>query len=114
MTIDIERLVQAAQKATPGPWIYEIMPDTECYSVFPPDLSVGSVCDIYNNGADGDNAAYIAAANPATILSLLTELSAAREVVKAAQLAIENNDGYSMTCYDSVKASLTKYEEACK
>ena len=73
---DIKRLREAAQAATPGPWM--AWPDLNGR------LQVGqstnySVAELYRTPLQGQdtNAAYIAAASPDAILALLSRLEAA-------------------------------------
>lgn len=76
-----EALHAAAEDADPGPWVWD---GRECVlrDVVFDDGTVGSL-EVAET-AEPDNAAYIAAANPAAILALLADLDAAREALREA------------------------------
>ncbi|HBN5338337.1 TPA: ead/Ea22-like family protein [Enterobacter cloacae] len=77
--IDKRALREAAEKATPGVWVY-LPKNTSIEYDYGSDDSQGSVT--YMDSGDFTqkqtdlNGAFIAAANPATVLSLLDELEA--------------------------------------
>lgn len=90
---DLSELEKLARAATPGPWVAENYVDEVGLSVIASDEadyisnpSRGQVCHVsVIAGATGDdrdgaktNAAYIAAANPETILALIAERDALR------------------------------------
>jgi len=69
-------LKKRAEAATPGPWFFEIDPDGSWANQWPvilaSDSEVVGVEGFYGDmEAAKENAAYIAAANPAAILKLL-------------------------------------------
>lgn len=76
MTIDTQRLRELAQKATPGPWGYELDHGSylRIYSDAGSRIVDGCGCCGSPN-CDEVNATFIAAANPATVLTLLDELA---------------------------------------
>lgn len=88
--LDEARLRELAEAATPGPWKYQGPPDVG-YSTFVGRFEAENgtvVCDFGDSETyypsegsppDPEDAAFIAAANPATILALLDALSAERE-----------------------------------
>lgn len=74
MTIDTTKLRELAQKATPGPWGYEL--DHGSFLRIYSDAGSGIVdgCGCCGSpNCDEVNATFIAAANPATVLTLLDE-----------------------------------------
>lgn len=83
---DTAQLRELAEKATPGGWcIGRVMypyvhvnkdPDKDGYCE-----AIGSTRTAHGQEHDEANAAYIAAANPQTILTLLDELESARAVL---------------------------------
>lgn len=80
--IDKRALREAAEKATPGVWVY-LPKNTSIEYDYGSDDSQGSVTymdsgDFTQNQTDL-NGAFIAAANPATVLALLDELEAKEE-----------------------------------
>ncbi|HHF0151825.1 TPA: ead/Ea22-like family protein [Enterobacter roggenkampii] len=81
--IDKRALREAAEKATPGRWEYYPGNTSIEYNVDSMDEDQGSI--LYVDSGDFTqkqtdlNGAFIAAANPATILALLDELEAAEE-----------------------------------
>lgn len=96
MTTDIAALRALAAAATPGPWKTVQNPmrsDGLFVMIDAPQEYYEGVSDINGNRmprlpdavvpcqVDHDSARYIAAANPAAILSLLAELEAARKII---------------------------------
>lgn len=85
MSVDIERLKQLAQAASPGPWtITEHAPEFDFEASY--SIAIGedddAICDqSYYPSAPNriEDARFIAAANPATVLELITELERCRE-----------------------------------
>lgn len=87
MTIDTIKLRELAQKATPGPW-YSKWPEERCawkdigHSRYP----VAYTGDCFD---DAQNAEFIAAANPATVLALLDERDAMNETMRHMRAELE-------------------------
>ena len=126
--MNTEQLKEAALKATPGPWRSqrEISPYPNWYLVYadkadPPLIvqvlrgtsmfDMSSKIDYFTEKTPRDqaaeaNAAFIAAANPATTLALLECVEALRHVVRM-------NEQYSVNQHDFDKAAaaLKKLEE---
>lgn len=75
-------LREAAKRVTPGPWEVKVFeerpPHEESYVT-----TLGAGCSVIASGLDPEDAAYIALADPPTILSLLAE----RERLRAFALA---------------------------
>lgn len=67
MKTKIEELKRLAEAATPGPWFAAISSNMN-NSVH---VSMGIICD---TGKNIDDAAFIAAANPAAVLELIAEV----------------------------------------
>lgn len=95
--VDEQKLRQLAEAATPGPWITEDWASTDSdgainvcgTSVMAPQ----ALCGIFTVALEVDGTEdvdYIAAANPAAILSLLDELQALREERTAWRVTAEN------------------------
>ncbi|EPN9190285.1 ead/Ea22-like family protein [Enterobacter roggenkampii] len=82
--IDKQALREAAEKATPGVWVY-LPKNTSIEYDYGSDDSQGSIT--YMDSGDFTqkqtdlNGAFIAAANPATVLALLDELEAAQKLI---------------------------------
>lgn len=82
-SIDKRELREAAEKATPGPWEYYPGNTSIEYNVDSMVEDQGSI--VYVDSGDFTqkqtdlNGAFIAAANPATVLALLDELEAAKK-----------------------------------
>lgn len=75
MTIDRKRLRELALAATPGPWTYE----EEEYAPERVRFPDGQFATVNGDSAETcETAAFIAAANPQTILALLDALDAAQ------------------------------------
>jgi hypothetical protein len=95
--VDEQKLRQLAMDATPGPWITEDWASKDSdgainvcgTSVMAPQ----ALCGIFTVALEGDGTEdvdYIAAANPAAILSLLDELQTLREERTAWRVTAEN------------------------
>ncbi|EDY2187973.1 ead/Ea22-like family protein [Salmonella enterica subsp. enterica] len=91
MTIDKQALRKAAEKATPGPWEMEQeniwFTDAGGYTKH---LMYAQQGDDVDDKQDHYNTAFIAAANPATVLMLLDELEAAEK--RIAELESKNGN----------------------
>ena len=99
MTIDLDSLESAARAATPGPW--ENAED----AVFRVTVEAGDrwVCDCISgkvhSSQEAKDAAYIAAANPAVVLELVTELRKARAAQEwIAQTIVGHHDACAYPC----------------
>ena len=96
MTIDTTKLRQLAQHATPGPWEYSSW-DINSFAIVVGFDSPGSTTGemiVYPDASDEEgyggvkllnDAEYIAAANPATVLQLLDEIDRLRTIEAAAR-----------------------------
>lgn len=97
MTIDKQALRKAAEKATPGPWEMEQeniwFTDADGYTKH---LMYAQQGDGVDDKQDHYNTAFIAAANPATVLTLLDEVEAAEHTAavdhEAACSLVEENE----------------------
>ncbi|HCM9496650.1 TPA: ead/Ea22-like family protein [Enterobacter asburiae] len=93
--IDKRALREAAEKATPGVWVY-LPKNTSIEYDYGSDDSQGSVT--YMDSGDFTqkqtdlNGAFIAAANPATVLALLDELEAVKCKLSDSKLLSLAND----------------------
>jgi len=76
-----KELRELAEKATPGPWKRE-------GRYIKVNMQQPVVCEVESRESR-DNAAFIAAANPQTILALLQELEEARGLLAEASVAIK-------------------------
>src|SRR6185437_2057895 len=108
MKRDVAELKRLAEEATPGPWT-QWVEHGDVWSGVPERNSPGNmgggslgirVCDCDADDYDGENdeeaeaqakatAAYIAAANPQTILALIERLETLEEAVKGAHVIAE-------------------------
>ena len=95
--IDTDELRRLAREATPGPWDYTVKVERhEGFKDFPDGCGICRPTGIWSaqaiadtgfrasrriSGDDPKDAAYIAAANPATVLALLDELDRLRAEV---------------------------------
>ena len=79
--MNVEELKQKALAATPGPW-FDAVSSNMNNSVH---VSMGIIC---NTGKNIDDAAFIAAANPAAILELIAELDELAAKLDRAQAEI--------------------------
>ncbi len=92
--IDTTKLRELAQKATPGPWYVSAPAEqTVWYDIkdrrYP-------IADTSGGFTDDGNAEYVAAANPAVVLSLLDEIDAKEgtiAIISAALFAAEKELG---------------------
>lgn len=85
MSDDLTALRELAEKATPGPWEAESTRfgyDAHETPYVTPKTGMYNVAQFYNQGQAADDAAYVAAANPATVLALLDRLERAEAKAK--------------------------------
>lgn len=93
--IDKRALREAAEKATPGRWEYYPGNTSIEYNVDSMDEGQGSI--VYVDSGDFTkkqtdlNGAFIAAANPATVLALLDELEAEQRISSTWRKTAESN-----------------------
>ena len=83
MQINHNELRALALAATPGPWQAQQRNKQEAIYIVGPDRTPPACHAFY-----ADNAAYIAAANPATVLALLDETEAAHTARREAQARV--------------------------
>ena len=83
MTTDYTKLRELALAATPGPWRAQQRNKQEAIYIVGPDHTPPACHAFYANNAD-----YIAAAHPATVLALLDEVDAANTSRRAAQARV--------------------------
>lgn len=83
--IDRNELRRLAQAATPGPW--KVVKDHELPGVHGGDVILGGSFYDYSVPDDEDEA-FIAAANPATVIELLDEIERLRAVFEAARAVL--------------------------
>ena len=94
--IDKQALREAAEKATPGLWVY-LPKNTSIEYDYGSDDSQGSIT--YMDSGDFTqkqtdlNGAFIAAANPATVLALLDELEVVNELFLRAKALMYQSGG---------------------
>ena len=72
-SIDLEAIKARAEAATPGPWWHEWVDGDDWWAVYGQptgDMVCPEVCTTWSS----DEAAYIAAANPAVVLGLAAEI----------------------------------------
>ncbi|WP_337083858.1 ead/Ea22-like family protein [Enterobacter kobei] len=99
--IDKRALREAAEKATPGVWVY-LPKNTSIEYDYGSDDSQGSVT--YMDSGDFTqkqtdlNGAFIAAANPATVLALLDELEAAKKRIAGLRETLLAARSHVMQC----------------
>ena len=88
MTIDTTKLRELAQKATPGPWTYFPYPKYKEHHVSLPIDGSGMTMPLFPDGCQTsrqrEDAEYIAAANPSTVLALLDKLDGTESMFLAA------------------------------
>ena len=85
---DVAELRRLAENATPGPWVHEWVDGDDWWSVYgcpTGDMVCPEVCTMWGS----DEAAYIAAANPAAMLGLLDRLDHMREARDNARTEVE-------------------------
>ena len=73
MSIDLEAIKARAEAATPGPWWHEWVDGDDWWAVYGQptgDMVCPEVCTMWSS----DEAAYIAAVNPAVVLGLVAEI----------------------------------------
>ncbi len=100
--IDKRALREAAEKATKGQWAVEF--DDEVYST--DGVNNEQIAMVFSENEVRD-AAFIATANPATVLALLDELESADVLNKHLELAIRRAEG----CSEALRRKLEAAEE---
>lgn len=116
MTIDKQALRKAAEKATPGPWEMEQeniwFTDADGYTKH---LMYAQQGDGVDDKQDHYNTAFIAAANPATVLTLLDDLVAAEkriaELERSETQLIDERDNAESALNDAYKAVMGQAPE---
>jgi hypothetical protein len=104
MEIDIDALEAAAQKATPGPWIYSPMTEREDPEI---GASNGSrVAALVAADITKANSAYIASANPAVVLELVRRLREADEARIIGEYLKWIEDGNANNMHQIIAASI--------
>ena len=86
--MNVEELKQKALAATPGPW-FDAVSSNMNNSVH---VSMGTIC---NTGKNIDDAAFIAAANPAAILELIQQRDELLAALKDAREMVSDWAGYA-------------------
>ncbi|EMZ4243481.1 ead/Ea22-like family protein [Salmonella enterica] len=116
MTIDKQALRKAAEKATPGPWEMEHeniwFTDADGYTKH---LMYAQQGDDVDDNQDHYNTVFIAAANPATVLTLLDDLVAAEkriaELERSETQLIDERDNAESALNDAYKAVMGQAPE---
>ncbi|EAA9301860.1 ead/Ea22-like family protein [Salmonella enterica] len=116
MTIDKQALRKAAEKATPGPWEMEQeniwFTDEDGYTKHLVYVQQG---DDVDDKQDHYNTVFIAAANPATVLTLLDDLVAAEkriaELERSETQLIDERDNAESALNDAYKAVMGQAPE---
>ena len=120
--IDVDELERRAKAATPGPWVAKprLVTGRECDCEIvgnekPQYKSNTPVCrlSIGFTWYEGDKQ-FIEAANPQTILALIAELRALREVATAAQAWQDDTSGQPAGKYNAFLKALAATKEPAK
>lgn len=92
MTIDTTKLRELAQNATPGPWVLRFFSDKTVVTQEKRRGEFRALLLMVRQPRERhvSNAAFIAAANPATVLALLDELDNNRKAMNAAKNVIKS------------------------
>lgn len=104
MTIDIDRLIALCEKATPGPWTHDT---TDNHGTMIRAADGQSLAECWMRGTQWphrDNAAFIAACDPQTILALCAENK--RLTAEVERLRGEGNAEPDIRLWDSQWASI--------
>ncbi len=83
MSDDLVKLEELAKAATPGPWWYQKTGDNYTHIVRRGENAF--IVQFPQNKIGGKNAMFIAAANPATVLSMVATIRALQEQLKTAR-----------------------------
>ena len=86
--IDFDELKALCERATPGPWMHTPGYYNDSGGQYDQIDSPVEIISGEWGGPSGDNAAFIAAANPATILALLSANREMREAVSVLDAAL--------------------------
>lgn len=113
----IEQLKKLAESATPGPWVCDWPADADASDEKYPDVSVWQGVEFtgkFINNIAFDNCVtngnYIAAANPATIRSLIEVAEKMAEALANAKIAMQDI-GAARFHYDIARDALAAWEE---
>lgn len=118
--IDKRALREAAEKATPGPWVEKRGEVTTADYEVEGATYLDHICNCEIVGTESPNAEFIAAANPATVLALLDELEVKDKSIsflkdQLAQLANFNPDWDKLeAATDSLREHMAKLSSAEK
>ena len=85
--IDLEAIKARAKAATPGPWWHEWVDGDDWWAVYGQptgDMVCPEVCTMWSS----DEAAYIAAVNPAVVLGLVAEIERLLDAVRTHDEAV--------------------------
>ncbi len=87
MTNKLDKLLAAAEAATPGPWLSQREQGSGEYTVWTRQPHTGTLASIHAEDINGNfpaeaNAAFIALANPQTITQLIRAYTAMREALE--------------------------------
>lgn len=113
--INKQALREAAEKATPGRWEYYPGNTSIEYNVDSMDEDQGSI--VYVDSGDFTqkqtdmNGAFIAAANPATVLALLDELEAAEKRIAELESERDKQGRHACELFDEAKAQRQRTAE---
>lgn len=94
MNIDIDGLIELAKKASEGPWFNEEPGQvrTDFYMTDDGDEVADHVGSFASGSDDPDNAAFVAAANPAVIIALCERLREAEKTIANALSELKAGD----------------------
>lgn len=106
MNIDIDGLIELAKKASEGPWLNEEPGQvrTDFYMTDDGDEVADHVGSFASGSDDPDNAAFVAAANPAVILALCERLREAESAMKLSLKLLQ--DGEVDSAIDQIEEAL--------
>ena len=114
MTIDLEGMRAAAEKATPGPWTFWFPEDQSIRVAKWVDSELMDIARIVSPAKAQGNAAFIATANPAAVLAPLDYVERLKEGLQAIEFELSgmgHSTGNSMRALNQARSLIQETQD---